>query len=125
MDRMVYEKPEMKMVGLENESKVADKCWGHAGKKQTLYTDLAGEGWASFQIAAGNCAVNLTNVMYHTDSNDNGIADIEDQGRVLLETDDKYKELKTKLQNAGGSDGQNFPDSEGIVIPNKPEGGWS
>ena len=133
MSEVRYEKPSMKYVSLRNESNVADTCWGHHNKGTTLYCDIDGPGWTSFQIAAGSCSLNLINVYYYTDTNGNGKADKEDEG-ILIASDEKhvsteytnqYTSLFNKLKEASGSDGNSFKGESEIYVPDNPTESWS
>ena len=115
----------MKKVSLQNENRVADTCWGYHGTDTRLYCDLEGEGWASFQIADGACALSLINVQYHTDSNNSGAADDGDIGVPLPTTDPKYKELNDILLKSGGGEGNPYKGMGITVTPNDPKPEWS
>lgn len=105
----VYEKPKMEFVNVQNENKIANTCWGHHNKGTTLYCDLPGEGWCSFQIARGNCSLNLINIQYYQSENTPGIPANEDQ----------ISSLTSILVNSGGTDGNPYA-GEGSTIYRRP-----
>ena len=119
-----YEKPKMKKVSLTGDKAVANTCWGYHGKGVNQYCDTKGPGWFSFQIAAGDCELNLINIVYYTDTNQNGMADGEDQGIPVSYGSDRYYELYNILLASGGSDGNPY-HGEGITTHNTPQPDWS
>lgn len=110
----VYEKPKMEFVNVQNENKIANTCWGHHNKGTTLYCDLPGEGWCSFQIAQGNCSLNLINIQYYQSENTPGIPANEDQ----------ISSLTSILVNSGGTDGNPYAGEGSTIIEDHP-GDWS
>ena len=111
-----YEKPAMNFVNLRNESAVADTCWGHHNSGTTLYCDIEGEGYCSFQIDAGSCALNLINVMYMTDATkDNPVPATAEQQSALYD----------KLLASGGDQGQSYKNMGITVVPDDPKPEWS
>lgn len=111
-----YEKPELKFVAIRSEKNVAKTCWGGHGKSDTWYYDISGEGFVSFQISPGSCALNLTNVQYYKGEGVEGV--------LIDSMDPKYVELQDALVQSGGSDGNPFA-GEGVDFPLKPDPSWS
>lgn len=112
-----YRKPEMKFVEIRNENSVANTCWGGHGSNMSWYYDTQGEGYVSFQIAGGSCALNLTNVLYYDKQND-------DTPEKIDGNDPKYKELYNALIVSGGESGNPFK-GEGVDFPINPDPEWS
>ena len=108
-----YEKPALKFVELRNEEAVANTCWGYHGTDTKLYCDIPGEGYVSFQIAAGPCTLNLINVTYY-DSN----------GNAAAATKAQIDALDAILRKSGGESGNPFAGEGSTVIPGTP-GDWS
>lgn len=104
----------MEFVNVQNENKIANTCWGHHNKGTTLYCDLPGEGWCSFQIARGNCSLNLINIQYYQSENTPGIPANEDQ----------ISSLTSILENSGGTDGNPYAGEGSTIIEDHP-GDWS
>lgn len=117
MTRERYEKPAVKFVSLRNEEAVANTCWGYHGTETNLYCDIPGEGYCSFQISAGSCALNLTEVYYYKNSDDSA-------GTPIFDGDPRYDALKAILDASGGSNGNPYKGENITVIPGKP-GDWS
>ncbi len=102
----------MKYVAMRNEEKIADTCWGHHGDGKTLYTDIPGPGYCSFQIGAGSCALNLINVKYvNKNITDNA-------------TQEQIKELSGILLTSAGSQGNSFKGEDAVIKPD-PDPEWS
>lgn len=110
-----YEKPRLKFVSLRNENVVAATCWGHAGKGTRLYCDISGEGYLSFQIGEGSCSLNLINVLYHKDENDQGTGASASQ----------IATLESVLRASGGSSGNPYAGEGSVVLPGAPDISWS
>lgn len=106
-----YERPALKFVALRNEETVANTCWGVHGTEQVLYCDIPGEGYFSFQIAGGSCALNVINVVYY-----------DGNGVPGTYTDAQYNELEAILRAAGGSQGNPY---KGTEIVDSPSESWS
>lgn len=118
MEKTNYEKPEVKLVSIRNDRAVANVCWGGHGKPNTWYYDISGQGYVSFQIGGGSCALNLINVTYYDKQND-------ESPEQLTDTDPKYLELYNALLYSGGAQGNPFA-GEGIdFIPDNPDPEWS
>lgn len=113
MMKMKYEKPAMKFVEMRNEEAVANTCWGYHGTDTLLYCDVSGEGYFSFQIAAGACKLNAINITYY-----NG------EGKKEQYTDEQYTELVGILESAGGESGNPYKGEGTTIIPDHP-GDWS
>ena len=113
-----YEKPAMNFVSLRNENTVAKTCWGHHGDGVTMYCDIPGQGYCSFQIAEGPCALNLVNVKYHEGKED-------ETGTDIIDGDARHEELESILVKAGGNAGTSFKGEGDIVFPNNPDPTWS
>ena len=113
MNVHAYEKPAMKFVSLRAQRNIAETCWGYHGTGTTLYCDIPGEGYCSFQIASGSCALNLINVMYY-DTNNMPSAATPEQISALI-----------AAVGEGGSDGQPYKGMGSIVFPDDPQPGWS
>ena len=110
---MTYEKPTMTFVSLRSEDAVANTCWGHHGTDTVLYCDIPGEGYMSFQIAAGPCELNLIGVSYY-----------DGKGQPSVATPDQIATLEGILRASGGGDGNPYKGEGSIVIPDHP-GSWS
>lgn len=108
-----YEKPAMKFVSLMNEEAVANTCWGYHGTDTLLYCDIPGEGYFSFQIAGGSCALNAINIVYY-----------DGEGNVSPYTDEQYNQLMSILTSAGGQSGNPYKGEGTTIIPDHP-GNWS
>ena len=117
MTRERYEKPALKFVSLRNEEEVAKTCWGYLGKNTTLYCDIPGEGYCSFQIGEGDCSLNLIEVRYYQNEND-------DTGTYIFDGDSRFEALEQVLSASGGSDGNPYSGMGSVVIPDHP-GDWS
>lgn len=116
MKTKIYEKPMLKFASLRNEESVAAVCWGYHGTGEDLFCDIPGEGYCSFQIGAGNCNLNLINVTYYKNEND--------QGTKIFDGDPRYEELEKILIVSGGSEGNPYKGMGTTVTPDpKPE--WS
>lgn len=108
-----YEKPALKFVSVRNEEAVANTCWGYHGTDTVLYCDAPGEGYFSFQIGGGSCALNLVNILYY-DSNGNSGQATDQQKAILTEI----------LKNSGGNQGNPYSGEGSTVFPDHP-GNWS
>lgn len=108
-----YEKPTMTFVAVRNEEQVANTCWGHHGTGTVLYCDLPGQGYCSFQIAAGSCTLNMINVTYY-----------DGLGNQSPATADQISQLTGILMSAGGESGNPFRGEGTTVIEGGP-GDWS
>lgn len=117
MKTVVYEKPAMEFVSLRSEEAVADTCWGYHGSSQVFYWDFDGEGFMSFQIAQGSCALNLINVKYHPDQGSAGV--------IVDEKSAYYKALVDHLTSTGGGSAANpYKEMGESIFPN-PDPEWS
>ena len=103
----------MKFVSLMNEEAVANTCWGHHGTDTLLYCDIPGEGYFSFQIAGGSCALNAINIVYY-----------DGEGNEASYTTEQYNQLMSILKNAGGESGNPYKGEGTTIIPDHP-GNWS
>lgn len=112
-----YEKPRIEFHDLQLKEEIANTCWGgHIGGNKgglTWYYNTKGEGYVSFQIKEGNCALNLVNVTFY-----------HKNGTVGSITQDQINELNAALAASGGDDGNPFK-GEGVNFPNKPNPFWS
>ena len=108
-----YEKPAMKFVELRSREEVANTCWGYHGTGTDLYCDIPGEGYFSFQIAGGSCALNLVNVVYY-----------DGNGNPASYTSEQYTALMQILESAGGESGNPYKGEGTTIIPDHP-GSWS
>lgn len=117
MNRTNYESPKMKFVKLYNKERIASTCWGYHGTGTNLYYDIGGVGWVSFQIAAGSCTLNLTNVYYYADRND--------PGTLLTSSDPRYTELYNALLESGGATGNPYKGEGTVVFPDNPDSNFS
>lgn len=108
-----YEKPALKFVELRNEEAVAKTCWGYHGTDTKLYCDVSGEGYFSFQIAAGSCTLNAINIVYY-----------DGEGNVGSYTQAQYDELMKILNSANGESGNSYKGVGTTIIPDHP-GDWS
>ena len=128
-----YERPMLKNVSLRNEEAVANTCWGHhcgttaeeQANGQVLYTDLKGDGWASFKIGGGSCTLNLIQVRYHSGKErecwgNDGLHDINCPG-VADATADQIAELTATLKAAGGESGNPYKGEGSVTIIPDPE----
>lgn len=118
-----YEKPKMKFVFLRNEEAVANTCWGHHSSGKTLYCDLPGTGFASFQIANGSCSLNLIHVMYYGQDTDQD-GSITSNDTPVPANEAQIAQLKSILEQAGGNSGNPF-NGEGTIVTEKPQPSWS
>ena len=115
-----YEKPAMNFVSLRNENTVAKTCWGHHHSGKTLYCDVEGEGYCSFQIARGSCTLSLMNVQYYKHDGAEGVAIYDGHP----DYDSQYDDLVNRLIKSGGESGNNFA-GEGTVVTEDPLPEWS
>lgn len=120
MNMVTYEKPRMTFVSLRNEEKVANTCWGFAGKDNRLFCNIEGEGYLSFQIAAGSCDLNVINVVYHYFDEENDNAEL-----TATPTAAQLAELDTILRNSGGAAGNPYAGEGTTVVPDGPKPTWS
>ena len=109
-----YEKPQMKFVSLRNEKAVANTCWGFHGTERELYCDIPGEGYVSFQIKAGSCALDLFNIYYY-----------DGDGNKIQATQEQFNQLQKILIDSGGNDGNPYKGIGTIVLPDDPNPAWS
>lgn len=116
MRELNYEKPSMKFVSLRNEESVANTCWGGKGTDMSWYYDTKGTGYVGFQIAAGECDLNLINVTYYEYKDEPGVP--------LDSSSDRYAEMYAALKNAGGDAGNSFKGEE-FEFPTRPDPEWS
>ncbi|MCH3987604.1 MAG: hypothetical protein LKG56_07900 [Lachnospiraceae bacterium] len=120
-----YVKPAIKVVSLRNEETVANTCWGYHGSNHKLFCDIPGAGYMSFQIGGSKCSLNLTNVMYYSDTNHDGKIDGTDAPEQITSgSDSRYQELDKILRNSGGESGNPYKGEGTTVIPDQP-GKWS
>lgn len=108
-----YEKPAMKFISLRSEEAVANTCWGYHGTETLLYCDIPGEGYCSFQIEAGPCALNLINVTYY-----------DSEKNPTPATSEQFEILYSILKKSGGESGNPYKGEGSTVIPDHP-GEWS
>lgn len=124
MNMEMYEKPALKFVSVRNEEKIAKTCWGYKGTDTSLYCDITGKGFVSFQIAAGSCDLNLINVQYYGEDTDaDGKITQNDEPKPA--TEEQQQELRTILLKANGAVGNSFQGEGTIVIPGNPDVNWS
>lgn len=124
MNVETYEKPALKFVSVRNEEKIANTCWGFHGTGTSLYCDITGKGFVSFQIGGSSCELNLINVQYYgEDTNGDGKITQDDTSKQA--TTEQEHELYEILVNAGGNKGTSFREEGTIVIPGNPDGSWS
>ena len=109
-----YVKPEIKFEEVELSEPVANTCWGYHGTGTTLYCDIPGAGYCSFQIGGGSCTLNLTNVTYYASGSSSGTAATADQQSTLEQI----------LKAAGGESGNPFK-GEGSTVTKTPDSSWS
>ena len=111
-----YKSPEIQFQDLEVREEVANTCWGYHGTDTKLYCDIPGEGYTSFQIDTGSCALNLIEVKYY-----------DGKGTVtnLNVGDEKYNQLYSILVKSGGNQGNPFSGEGTVVIPDNPNPSWS
>ena len=110
-----YESPKIDFQELQLREEISATCWGNHGKDVTYNYDTEGLGYVSFQIAAGDCALNLTNVYYYEE--------IGGKAQPLNSNDAKYQELYNALVNSGGAEWNPF---KGIkYFPEQPDPSWS
>ena len=130
-----YERPMLKNVSLRNETAVADTCWGHHASGKTLYADLPGPGWTSFQITKGSCSLSLTNVTYHSGVEGECRTTRDGEGNLIHDNTnckgvsaslDQISTLTSVLEKAGGNDGTSFAGEGSVVItkPPAPDSSW-
>lgn len=116
MNIKTYEKPVIKFVSLKNEEAIANTCWGHHNKGTVLYCDIPGEGYCSFQIEEGSCALKLINVKYYYG--------VEDQNGSEADKD-QVAALASILENSGGNQGTPYKGEGTTVIIGGPSDKWS
>lgn len=114
MAKVVYEKPKMTFVSLQNENNVAATCWGNHGKDYKYY-DTAGSGYLAFTVTNGSCSAQYGfDVYFYEDKNDK-------EPDQLFEGDPRYDELWNKVVEAsGGNYGSPFKGED--QFPNSPAG---
>ncbi len=132
MEKMVYEKPEIKMVNVRNEEFVAAPCWSGSDTASgggLWYYNTSGDGYVSFEmtgyasdgtkLAGGNgCAGSVaTNVLFY--AND---GDTKSDGAASAT---QITELNKTLEAAAGKDGTPWKGAQNGLTPTDPSDKWS
>lgn len=118
----IYEKPQMKYVAMRNEEKIAGTCWGHHSDGTTMYADIPGPGYCSFQIGGKKCDLALVNVKYVKKVRNPKTGEYE-----MITSDPtsvQVAELNNILASSGGSSGNSY-SGEGTIVMPEPDPKWS